>query len=286
MLRHLRGIQSHYVEHRPVARPGSMTTRDKTELSGADRVLAVLKLLAERPSGLRPDDLRREIGAPKSTAHRILGTLSRSGLASRDDTGRYVLSMEFLRLAFGHYESLDDRAIVQGVLEAVVARFGETAYYARLDGPEVVYVDMRTAPGYLHTASAIGSRCAAQRTSLGKAMLAHVLPDRAAVDAFVEAYGPLVATTATSVTNAAALQKELVATRARGWATDNEENEVGVVCIGFPLFLGPSPRPSGAISVAAIKMRTSLDELIGRADELRELIERHLGPASLGSGPE
>ena len=250
-------------------------------LSGADRVLAVLRLLAERPSGLRPEDLRREIGVSKSTAHRILGTLSRSGFATRDEAGRYVLSMEFLRLAFGHYETLDDRTVVQGVLEALVARFGETAYYARLDGAEVVYVDMRTAPGYLHTASAIGNRCAAQRTSLGKAMLAHILPDRAAVDGFVDAHGPLVATTSTSVTNAAALHRELVATRARGWATDNEENETGVVCIGFPLFLGPSVRPSGAVSVAAIKLRKSLAELEARAYEVREIIERHLGPDAL-----
>lgn len=264
---------------------GPLTGRAEPGLSGADRVLAVLKLLAGRPSGLRPDDLRREIGASKTTAHRILGTLQKSGFASRDETGRYVLSMEFLRLAFGHYESLDDRSVVEGVLEALVARFGETAYYARLDDAEVVYVDMRTAPGYLHTASAVGSKCAAQRTSLGKAMLAYTLPDRAAVDGFVDAYGPLVATTTTSVTNAAALHRELVATRARGWATDNEENEVGVVCIGFPLFLGPSIRPSGAVSVAAIKLRTPLDQLMARAGEMRELIERHLGPAALAPMP-
>jgi DNA-binding IclR family transcriptional regulator len=117
-------------------------------------------------------------------------------------------------------------------------------------------------------------------------MLAYVLPDRAAVDAFVNTYGPLVATTPTSVTNAAALQRELLATRARGWAMDNEENEVGVVCIGFPLFLGPSTRPSGAISVAAIKIRTPLESLVARADEMRALIERNLGPSSLAPGPE
>jgi IclR family acetate operon transcriptional repressor len=250
-------------------------------LSGADRVLVVLKMLAERPNGVRLDDLRRDLGAPKSTAHRILGTLCRSGLASKDSDGRYSLSMEFLRLAFRHYESLDDRNVVQGVLEALVERFGETAYYARLDGSDVVYVGMRTAPGYLHTASVVGARCPAHRTSLGKAMLAYVLQDRAAVDGFVDAYGPLRASTSTSVTNAVALDRELVSTRTRGWAIDNEENELGVVCVGFPLFLGPTARPSGALSVAAIKMRTPLEELVARTDEIRELIERHLGPGAL-----
>jgi DNA-binding IclR family transcriptional regulator len=258
-----------------------MTESAHRDLSGADRVLIVLKMLAERPNGVRLDDLRRELGTPKSTAHRILGTLCRSGLASKDDEGRYWLSMEFLRLAFRHYESLDDRNVVQGVLEALVERFGETAYYARLDGADVVYVGMRNAPGYLHTASAVGARTPAHRTSLGKAMLAYVLPDRAAVDGFVDEYGPLKASTPTSVTNAAALDRELVSTRARGWAVDNEENEIGVVCVGFPLFLGPTARPSGAVSVAAIKIRTPLDKLVARTDEIRELIERHLGSGAL-----
>lgn len=258
-----------------------MTEPADRDLSGADRVLAVLKMLAERPNGVRLDDLRRDLGAPKSTAHRILATLCRSGLASKDDDGRYSLSMEFLRLAFRHYESLDDRNVVQGVLDALVERFGETAYYARLDGAEVVYVGMQNAPGYLHTASAVGARAPAYRTSLGKAMLAHVLPDRAAVDGFVDEYGPLKPSTPTSVTNASALDRELVSTRTRGWAIDNEENEMGVVCVGFPLFLGPTGRPSGAVSVAAIKLRTPLDHLVARTDEIRELIERHLGPGAL-----
>lgn len=258
-----------------------MTESTDKDLSGADRVLAVLKMLAERPNGVRLDDLRRELGTPKSTVHRILGTLCRSGLASKDDEGRYSLSMEFLRLAFRHYESLDDRNVVQGVLDALAERFGETAYYARLDAADVVYVGMRNAPGYIHTASVVGARAPAHRTSLGKAMLAYVLPDRAAVDGFVDEYGPLKASTPTSVTNAAALERELVSTRTRGWAIDNEENEIGVVCIGFPLFLGPTARPSGAVSVAAIKIRTPLDKLVARTDEIRELIERHLGPGAL-----
>ena len=258
-----------------------MSERADHGLSGADRVLSVLRFLADRPNGLRLEDLQRELGAPKSTAYRILETLTRSGLASKDEERRYSLSMEFLRLAFRHYESLDDRNIVQGVLNALVERFGETAYYARLDGADVIYVGMRNAPGYLHTAATVGARVPAHRTGLGKAILAYTLPDRTAVDAFVEEHGPLIASTPMSLTNAAGMERELAFTRARGWAVDNEENEIGVVCVAFPLFLGPTRFPSGAVSVAAIKMRTPLEELIARTEEIRELIVRHLGPSSL-----
>ena len=249
--------------------------------TGADRVLVALKLLAGLRHPTRLDDFARELGAPKSTTHRVLATLRRSGLVEQDEAGGYSLSPEFLRLAFEYYESLDDRNVVQGALSALVDRFGETAYYAKLDGGEVVYVAMANARGYLHTATLVGARQPAHRTALGKALLSHDLLDRAACDRYVDKYGPLRATTSRSLTNAAALDRDLVGARARGFAVDNEENEKGVVCVAFPVYLGPRSRPTGAISVAAIKLRTPLEELLGGAAEIRSLIERQLGFGSI-----
>lgn len=248
-----------------------------TGATGADRVLVALKLLALQRQPIRLEDFARILGAPKSTTHRVLSTLRRSELVDQDADGRYSMSLEFLRIAFRFYNSLDDRGMVQGVLRTLVDLMGETAYYGRLDSADVVYVSMATAPGSIHTATVVGGRNPAYRTSLGKAILAYALPDRPAVDRFVDKYGPLVASTPNSLTNAHALHRELIQTRERGYSIDNEENEEGVVCIAFPIFLGPSSTPTGAISVAAIKLRTPLDRLLSCADEIRNVIERHLG---------
>lgn len=251
--------------------------------SGADRVLQALRLLADHPRPVRLDEFAHELHAPKSTTHRVLMTLRRSGFAEQDEEGRYRLSLEFLRMAFRHYESLDDRNIVQSALQALRDRFGETAYYARLDGAEVVYLAMETVPGFLHTAALVGERQPAYRTSLGKALLSRTLGDRAAVDRFVQRFGPLQAATPNSLTNAAVLDRELRATRARGYAIDNAENEPGVVCIAYPVFLGPQSEPTGAISVAAIELRTPLRQLVARADEMRQTIEVCLGSSALAA---
>lgn len=259
----------------------SQRTERETIGAGSDRVLQAVRLLAEHPRAVRLDDFARELGAPKSTSHRVLTTLRRAGFAEQDEEGRYRLSLDFLRMAFRHYESLDDRNIVQGCLELLRDRFGETAYYARLDAAEVVYLAMATTPGFLHTAALVGERQPAYRTALGKAMLSRTLPDRASVDRFVQRYGPLKAATPNSLTNAAALHRDLRATRARGFAIDNEENEAGVACIAYPVFLGPGSEPTGAISVAAIELRTPLQELTRRADEMRDTIELCLGVAAI-----
>ncbi|HEY3547075.1 MAG TPA: IclR family transcriptional regulator [Propionicimonas sp.] len=249
--------------------------------TGADRVLAAIRLLADHPKPVRLDEFAQELGAPKSTTHRVLLTLRRAGFAEQDDEGRYRLTLDFLRMAFRHYESLDDRNIVQSTLEALVRRFGETSYYARLDGAEVVYFAMVTRPGFVQTAALVGARQPAYRTALGKALLSRTLGDRAAVNRFVEMHGPLVAATPTSLTNAAALDRELQLTRERGFAVDNEENEQGVVCIAYPVSLAPQAQPTGAISVAAIKHRMSLEALIAAAPAMREIIVRALGSGAL-----
>jgi IclR family acetate operon transcriptional repressor len=255
--------------------------RRVTNGSGADRVLEAMKLLAEHPRPVRLEELARQLGAPKSTTHRVLLTLRRAGFAEQDEEGRYRLSLDFVRLAFRHYESLDDRNIVQSTLEMLVKRFGETAYYAKLDGSEVVYFAMVTKPGFVQTAALVGARQPAYRTALGKVLLSRRLADRVAVDRFVEQYGPLETATPNSLTNGAALDRELRETRTRGFAIDNEENEAGVVCIAYPVFLAPQSEPTGAISVAAIKHRTPLNELVSRAGEMRDVIERSLGSGAV-----
>lgn len=256
----------------------------ETNGTGADRVLQAVRLLADHARPVRLEEFARELDAPKSTTHRVLMTLRRAGFAEQDDEGRYRLSLEFLRMAFRHYESLDDRNIVESALQALRDRFGETSYYARLDGPEVVYLAMETVPGFLHTAALVGARQPAYRTSLGKALLSRTLGDRAAVDRFVQRFGPLQAATPNSLTNAAVLDRELRATRARGYAIDNAENEPGVVCIAYPVFLGPQSEPTGAISVAAIELRTPLKQLVARADEMRQIIEVSLGSGAISPG--
>ena len=249
--------------------------------TAADRVLVVMKLLAELPNPVRLEDLTRELRVPKSTVHRMLTTLRRAGWATRDEDGRYSVSLEFLRVAFKYYDTLDEPNIVGSTLQALVGAFGETAYYATLDGPGVAYLAMVTAPGYMHTAALVGARQPAHLTGLGKALLAYALPERGAVDHFVATHGPLRAGTQKSITNAAALHRELSATRQRGYAVDDQENEPGVVCIAFPVFLGPSQQPTGAISVAAIELRTPLEKLVARSEEAQAIIRRGLGFGAL-----
>jgi IclR family transcriptional regulator, acetate operon repressor len=250
-------------------------------LTGADRVLATLKTLAGHSSGVSLDALTRELGAPKSSVHRALAALRRAGFAEQDERGRYRLGSELVRLAFEYQERRDDVDLVRPVLRKLSEWLSETAHYAQLEGPEVVYLAKIDPRGQgITMSSRVGGRNPAHATGVGKAMLAHVLPDDGAVRDFVARHGPLQRRTPNTLVSGRALAAGLREVRERGFALDRQESELGVNCIAFPIFLTSGRLPSGAVSVSAVAIRTDVNRLEAVADRIRSTIEQALGPVT------
>lgn len=256
------------------AAPGAAasTAAGGRRLVGSDRVLAVLKELARHPDGVGLDELTRAIGSPKPTVHRALSALRRAGLAGQGVRGHYVLGDEFLRMAFAHHEARPEHVRVRPVLEALARRFGETANYAVLEGREVVHRAKADPPtGAVRLTSTIGGRSPAHTTAVGKLLLARRLDTPQEVEAWI-GRTPLERRTPRSLVTAAALHRELVATRERGYGVDDQENEAGVNCLAVPVYLASPTVPSGAVSVSAPAYRTPLGTLVGALDEIRGLL--------------
>ena len=262
-----------------------MTAPDKTttdkEPVGADRVLALLIELAQHPEGATLDDLAATLNGSKSTIHRALGALVRSGLADQSGRGQYVLGDEFVRLAFRYHEARPATALLEPVLRELSDRFGETAHYAVLDGREVVY-RAKTDPevGAVRLSSAVGGRNSATHTAVGKVLLCELLTTADEVAAWLDG-AELVPRTPNSITSIDALVEELRVTRQRGYGIDAQENELGVNCLAVPVRLGGSRTPTGAISVSALTFRLPLDELVESYGLIADTIERTLGAGTV-----
>jgi DNA-binding IclR family transcriptional regulator len=247
---------------------------DPKRLVGSDRVLAVLTELALHAEGVGLDDLARAVDSPKPTVHRALSALRRAGFASQDARGHYVLGDEFLRLAFTHHELRPEHVRVKPALTALAERFGETSHYAVLADRSVVYRAKVDPPvGAMRLTSTIGGRNPAHCTAVGKMLLAHALPDDAAVRTWAAAV-PLVARTENTIVDADALCEELAEVRKRGYAVENQENELGVNCLAVPVWLTSPTQPSGAISVSGLTYRTPISALVEAADDIRDIVTR------------
>jgi DNA-binding IclR family transcriptional regulator len=259
------------------------TPAEVRHLVGSDRVLAVLAELARHPDGATLETLTRAVASPKPTVHRALASLTRAGLAARAGFGRYLLGDEFLRLAFAHHEARPDNLRARPALQALAERYGETAHYAVLEGAEVVCRAKVDPPaGPVRLTSTVGGRNPAHSTAVGKLLLAWALPDDAAVAAWAGGR-TLQRRTDTTVTDVGALAAELARTRARGYAVDDQENEVGIVCLAVPAFLTSPARPSGAVSVSALAYRTPLQRLVDDVASIVKVVNADAGALPPGS---
>jgi len=242
-------------------------------LVGAQRVVAVLKKLADYPEGVSLQELSASMNAPKPTIHRDLAVLCRADLATHDDTGWYRLGDDFLRIAFQHHRMRPEHRLVTPALHALSAEFGEATHYAALDGRDIVYLDKVTPsrPG-ITLNSTIGGRSPAHATAIGKVLLAWELPDLATVKDWV-GRRRLEARTERTVRTVEALHRELDLTRSRGFGVDDQENEVGVNCLAVAVFIDPSaPSPSGAVSVSALTQRLPMAQLVTKAPRIAQRV--------------
>ncbi len=257
-------------------------TETAEKLVGADRVIAVLTELAEHPLGVTLDELAGILDTKKPTVHRALATLRRAGLAELLGRGVYVLGDEYLRLAFRNLDGRPENLRIQPLLEELAAQYGETAHYAILSGHDIVYRAKMDPPrGAVRLTSVVGGRNPAYRTAVGKALLSSQLTTVAEVDQWIGSR-ELDQKTPNTLTTAEALASDFAATRARGFAVDDQENEVGVNCVALPIFMDGSLAPVGAISVSAVSFRCPLERLVDAVPDIRATIERHLGANALG----
>jgi IclR family transcriptional regulator, acetate operon repressor len=239
---------------------------------GSDRVLAILAELARHSEGITLEEMARLAASPKPTVHRALASLCRAGFATKEGRGRYVLGDEFLRLAFAHHESRPDPVRVAPVLRDLTAHFGETAHYAVLDGASVVYrAKADPTHGAVKLTSTVGGRNPAHSTGVGKCLLAHALPDDAAVVAWV-GDRTLERRTERTLVTVQALAAELRRIRGQGYSVDDQENEPGIICVAIPAFLTGPSQPSGAISVSAPAYRTPLSRLVEELPTIRAIV--------------
>jgi DNA-binding IclR family transcriptional regulator len=258
---------------RPAPAPGP---RPDSAVKSADRVLAVLDLLAARgPSTF--SEIVAALGLPNSSAHNLLQTMIRRDYVELDPEGRrYRLGLRLWQVAQAYVADRDVVGIARPLMQQVVDATQETVQLARLDGIENVYLAIAESPHPMKLVSRVGARLLAHATGLGKALLAGLPPDEARRRL---ASARLPALTPNTITDPDALMAELAAVRERGYAMDDEEYVIGCRCLAMPV---RDERGQAAVAMSvSIPTPRHTPELAERArlalrDAVGEL-ERRLG---------
>jgi IclR family acetate operon transcriptional repressor len=206
-------------------------------LHGVERALDTLELLAAAgPDGMTLTELAGQIAVSKSSAFALLQTLIGRGFVS--DSGarlsrRYRLGMTLAKLGDAAEMQSPLISVAMPVLHAVTGSTGLTTRLVVPEGPFAIVTARVDAPGTVRFASYLGQREYPHCTSAGKALLTALPPERARALA-VEAGLP--ARTGRTITDPAALLRDLELSAARGYTIDDEEDTEGVFCVGAAVY--------------------------------------------------
>lgn len=224
---------------------------DQSSALSVDKALLIFELLMREEAPLSAREVAERLRINRTTAHRLLNALIHRGWIERaDGKTRYQVSLKFLALARLSFQAHDFISEIRPALKRLSHLSREAVHVGVLDGYEIVHVDKVDSPERVGISSKIGSRAVTHVTGLGKAILA------ACSDAFLEEYFAYAQGLPApyTVDDPHALRQELLLTRERGYSIDNEEDSIGVRCLGvailgaggIPLFAisltGPSPR--------------------------------------------
>jgi len=222
-------------------------------------------------------ELARRLGIAKSSAHRIVHTLAAEGLLERvEETGAYRLSVTMQILGASAQATSGLHSAATAALDQLRAVTGQTVHLSVLDGLEVVYVERRESPGTVQMFGRIGNRGAAHSTASGKVLLAFLPAEE--LDRRLAGVR-LARRTPYTITRPEQLRAELRRVRARGWAENVNEAQMGFASVAAPI-RNPAGEVVAALSVAGAVQRLDGDSLRRFARPVTECaaqISRRLG---------
>jgi IclR family transcriptional regulator, acetate operon repressor len=245
------------------------------------KALRLVDIVAEGPpGGLSLSELSRALGTSKSSTLALARTLVAFGYLRNAHPGPgYTLGTGLIRLGdiVGRQLPLGD--LCRPLIEELSRVTKMTARVAISDDGFPVFVDRVDGPGSVRFHTPLGQRELPYASAAGKAILSAMDQDGIRR---VCAESGLVSRTTHTITDIRTLLDHLAVVRRLGFAVDDEECALGIICVGAAFF-GHDGSCAGAVSVTGIKG----DLHAWRIDELGRLLRRFADDVSgiLGGSP-
>lgn len=211
------------------------------------RIIRVIEYLADSKDWVSLRTMARDLNLSAASTFRILDSLKKLEYVHQENnSSRYKLAMKIAGVSSKVLANNDLNQIAHPFLQKLTYLTKETAHLAALDGQEIVYLDKVDTPQTMSMRSRIGQHARMNSTAVGKAILASL--SIAEYEQLVEKleFFPI---TPNTIVERQLFNQEIVKVREQGYSIDNEENEIGIRCIGAPIF-SFSGKVIGAVSIS------------------------------------
>jgi IclR family acetate operon transcriptional repressor len=252
----------------------SKTADDKYPLRSVGRALDVLQALGTGAGkGMSVGEIAEAIDVSRSTAFTLLQTMVARGFVADTRIGGarlYRLGLALVHLGDRAVAEMGITQIATPILQQLTDATQLTSRLAVLDDGYAVAIGRVDAPGPFRMTASLGRRELPHCSSVGKSLMAR-LPDDQVIAMMTRLGMPR--RTEHTLTSPASLLDDLRETRRRGYVFDNEEDNIGVVCVGAAVY-DRSLEAVAAISVTSMKLDRSDDDLHKLGEMVRAYADR------------
>ena len=250
-----------------------------TRLSSVANAILLMKTFSDEQSELGISALAERLKLAKSTVHRLASTLVEAGMLEQNkETGKYRLGLAVFELGSLVRRKIDISLEAKPWLMTLREQTGEAVNLSILDHGGVVCVNFLESTKLNRVISGIGVRKPVHCTAEGKALIA--FQPAAVIERVIDT--ELEKRTLWTVVSPTALKQELAAIGVRGYATDDEEYELGMCGVAAPI-RDESGVPVAAVGVTGPTRRLTKNRLLGLVrdvDAAAKAISGRLGDRS------
>ncbi|MER8409089.1 helix-turn-helix domain-containing protein [Mesorhizobium sp. M1307] len=233
-----------------------MAVKERDMMGSLAKGLKVVEAFTAETPRLSISQASEIAGLDRATTRRCLLTLAELGYCAYD--GKFfTVTPRVLRLGTGCFAAMPLPRIVQPFLDLLSEEIGQSTSVSILDETEIVYIARAAQRRVMSITLMPGSRLPAYCTSLGRVLLAAAGEGTAL--RLLQA-SQLVARTEYTVTNIDALMVEIAKVSERGFASINQEVEIGLCSLAVPL-KAANGRTLAALNVGLAAGKTSMAEI-------------------------
>ena len=193
-------------------------------------------------------EIAHDMDMSKSTVYGLVNTLTIYGFLDQvDQSNKYRLGLKLFELGNLVQQRLDVRQEARPWCQLLAEKYRTTVHLATHSDGEIIYIDkVSSSDSSIVIYSQVGKRAPMHCTGLGKTLLAYMPDDY--LEQFIFSR-PLEKFTKNTITSKDKLLEELKKVEKQAYAIDNEEIELGLICVSVPIF-DSMPVPSIALSVS------------------------------------
>lgn len=254
----------------PVKTGNRNPRRDSERLSSVTTAIHLMKTFSEDEPELGISELAKRLKIAKSTVHRLATALLDEGLLEQNpDNGRYRLGIGLFSLGSQVRTRLDVATEAKPFLHEMRNKTGENARLAILSRRNVVFIHDFESNDSVRLRSITGQYRPAHATAEGLCLLAGLRAP--ALEEFIS--HPLEGRTPNTIVTAEDLLERVRRVKRVGYATEDEECDLGSRCIAAPVHSADG-RIIAAVGMAGPRLRIKKRDFASLADTVIATAQR------------